>query len=87
MAVISPCDGIVCLARALQRSRVVLPKGRTQARASGGDGAPAPVWNRVFIAALAFSQADPERASLVRRGDVSRLFVCEICLFHPASRS
>src|SRR5882757_631459 len=42
-AVIWLCDGILCLARAVQRSRVVLSEGRTQARTSGGDGAAAPV--------------------------------------------
>src|SRR5438046_2744490 len=65
---------------------LVLSKGAAEARASGRDRAPASVSGRVFLASIAFPQDDPKGAGLVRGGDVSRLFVREICLWETTSR-
>src|SRR5947199_6913022 len=65
---------------------MVLSKDAAKARALGRDRAPASVWRRVFLASIAFPQDDPKGTSLVRGGDVSRLSVCQICLFATTSR-
>src|SRR5258708_5432308 len=80
------CDPVIRLTRAGPRTSMVLPKDAAKARAFGRDGAPAPVWRRVFLASIAFPKNDPKGAGLVRRGHVSRLSVRKIYLFDATSR-
>src|SRR5678815_3612723 len=48
-------DDVIELVRVGRRSHVVLPARRSQARTSGCDHAAAPLRNRVFVTAVAFS--------------------------------
>ena len=65
---------------------LVLSKGAAEAGASGCHRSPAPVRHRVFLASIALSQDDQQGAGMVRRSDVSRLSVHEICVFETTSR-